>query len=243
MHLQIAVVDDLRADRERLIEGVKRYFEARPEHSLGYAAYENAEALLSDRPGAQLVFLDICMEGMNGIDLAKRLRAFDEKLLIVFLSTSRDFAFEAFPIHPFDYLVKPYTDQALHRVLGEAMHLLASSEATVEIRVPRAVHRIPIRHILSAEAQGHAVELRLVNGERLRSNMTFAELEELLGNEPRFLLCNRGVLVNMDYALSLEDDRLRMQDGTVFPLRTRGRGELAARFTQYQFSRLKGGRS
>ena len=47
----------------------------------------------------------------------------------------------------------------------------------------------------------------------------------------------------MDHVLALDGDLLRMQDGAVFPLRTRGRAELTARFTQYQISRLKGGRT
>ena len=73
--------------------------------------------------------------------------------------------------------------------------------------------------------------------------MNFSEIEQLLAPHPRFLLVNRGVLVNMDHVLTLEGDSLLMQDGSQFALRTRNRAELVARFSQYQIARLKGGLS
>ena len=53
---------------------------------------------------------------------------------------------------------------------------------------------------------------------------------------------NRGVLVNMDAVLTIQDDVMRMKTGDVHPLRTRGRGALMARFAQYQLTRMRGGK-
>ncbi len=243
MHLNVAIVDDLREDRAMLAIMVQRWFDLQKEHSVDLSFYERAEDLLEAGIEPQLVFLDICMEGMNGLELARRLRSYDEKLLIVFLSTSREFAFEAFPIHPFDYLVKPCSSEALDRVLREALRVLDTKEPGIDVRVPRAVHHVALRRIVAAVSQGHNVEIRLLGGDLLRSNMTFSEVEALLKPDPRFLLCSRGVIANMDLALSLSGDKLSMQDGSVFYLRSRGRAELTARFNQYQLSRLKGGRT
>ena len=70
-------------------------------------------------PGhSDLVFLDICMGDVNGIELARHLRAVDEKVLIVFLTTSSEYAFDAFPIHPFDYLMKPIDPEPPARGAG-----------------------------------------------------------------------------------------------------------------------------
>ena len=243
MPISIAIVDDLRTDCAYLASEVHRWFDEHPGHDLRLYFYESAEAMLSERPPVQLAFLDICMDGMTGVELAHALRRLDEKILLVFLSTSRDFAFEAFPVHPFDYLLKPCDPAALDRVLSEALRVLATPDPSVLIRIPRGERSVPLRSIVSAVSQGHSVELTLVDAPPLRSNLTFAELEALLSPDPRFLLCNRGVLVNMDYVRSLDDDTLRMQDGVVFPLRTRGRADLVRCFSQYQISRLKGGRA
>lgn len=242
MQLSVSIVDDLRSDRERLAAAITSWFDRNGEHSVSISFFESAEEVIAKGTQVQLAFLDICMEGMNGIELARRLRGFDEKLLIVFLSTSRDYAFDAFPVHPFDYLIKPCREEDLDHVLREALRVLAAADPGIDVRVARAVHHILLRRIIAAVAQGHNVELHLVGEEPLRSIMTFAELEKQLAGDPRFLTCNRGVLVNMDHALSLSGDALRMQDGSVYYLRSRSRAELAARYTQYQLSRLKGGR-
>ena len=65
------------------------------------------------REGYQVVFLDICMEGTNGIETAQRLRAADPDLLIVFVTSSPEYVWDAFPVHPFDYLLKPYKEESL----------------------------------------------------------------------------------------------------------------------------------
>lgn len=240
MTLAVAIVDDLKSDRDKLYADVVGFFH-NAEVELDCRVFPSAEDFLKSTFEAQLVFLDICMDGMNGVELAKALREKDEKLLIVFLSTSPDFAFDAFPVHPFDYLVKPYQAGNLTRVLQEAMRVIGVTDPKAEIRFSRTTQQIPLRLIISATAQGHSVEIALSGSNPVRSIMTFSEIENLLCKDYRFLLCNRGVIVNMDYVLALSDDTLRMKDGTSFSLRTRNRRELITRFTQYQISRLKGG--
>lgn len=240
MVLPIAIVDDLETDREKLYADVERFFKS-TSYELDCRLFSSADDFLRCDFDPKLVFLDICMDGMNGVELAKLLRGKDEKLLIVFLSTSPDFAFDAFPVHPFDYLVKPYKKDNLIRVLQEALRVMGVADPKVAIRFSRATHQIPLRLLVSAVAQGHSVEIVMMGVKPVHSIMKFSEIEALLCKDSRFLLCNRGVIVNMDYVLSLNGDVLQMKNGTSFSLRTRNRRELISRFTQYQISRLKGG--
>lgn len=240
MNLSVAIVDDLQADRDRLSADLHALFHSMPEHSLSTLCFESAEAFLSRQPEVQLVFLDILMDGITGIDLARRLRGLDEKLLIVFVSSSPEFAFDAFPVHPFDYLIKPYQADRLMHVVQEAMRVLHRSDPKVAIRVSRAVHNVPIGKIISAVSRGHNVDITLHGADPLQALMTFADVERLLLPHARFLTMNRGVLVNMDYALSLSGDTVLLQDGRSFALNSRRRAEIVASFNQYQFSRLKG---
>ena len=106
--LHIAIVDDLETDREKLEKAVSAFFSRNADVSCDIMTHASGEELLEAfSPGTfDLAFLDIQMEGMSGIELAKTLRALDTKLLMVFLTSSREYAFDAFPVHPFDYLVK-----------------------------------------------------------------------------------------------------------------------------------------
>ena len=146
------------------------------------------------------------MEGMNGIEVAQRVRKRSARCLIVFLTSSKEYAFDAFPVHPFDYLVKPYSAARLDHVLSGAIRLMEESEQLVEIHLPRQTIRLPHGQIVAVTSHGHALDIFTVSGACLKSSQTFAELEAALRGDERFLPCNRGVLVNMDEALKLEHE-------------------------------------
>ena len=237
MVFHIAVTDDIPADAQKLAGDIRRIFSNYPQHHVSIQVFDSAESMLSFGAGSfQMAFLDILMDGMNGIELAKKLRAADINMLIVFLTSSPEYAFEAFPVHPF-----AYPDEDLQRVLSEAIRALQQEETVFPIRAAYTSYQVPAASIVSAVAQGHSVELNMEDGQTIRSIMTFAEIRTLLLTEPRFLESNRGVIVNMDHVASLEKGVLHLSDRSVFSLRTRNRGELISQFTQYQISRLKRG--
>lgn len=105
MALQIAIVEDLQPDAQRLQALVRQ--------ELGAAEcgiFPSGDAYLQQMPARKddLVFLDICMEGTSGIETAQQLRRADPEVLIVFVTSSPEYVWDAFPVHPFDYLLKPY---------------------------------------------------------------------------------------------------------------------------------------
>lgn len=242
LQLSIAIVDDLKLDRERLSADLRSYFARRPDLDMKLTEFESAEQLMEAyQPGAfDVLFLDILMGGLNGIQLAGKLREIDQKVLIIFLTSSPEFAFDAFPVHPFDYLMKPYEYERLEAVLAEVLHALSAEEPIISIRVPRDTHEVPLNKLVAIESRGHTVEVHLSDGQTLRSIMTFAEIEKILADDPRFLRCNRGVIVNMDQVLRLDGDVFKMRDGTIFPLRVRNRSALVSKFSQYTISRMEG---
>ena len=211
--------------------------------SASISCFDSSETFLHGfTPGDDsLVFLDICMGGMNGIEAARRVRQRSARCLIVFLTTSREYAFDAFPVHPFDYLVKPYSAARLDHVLSGAIRLMEENEQLVEIHLPRQTIRLPHGQIVAVASHGHALDVFTVSGACLKSSQTFAELEAALRGDERFLPCNRGVLVNMDEALKLDGDSILLTDGLRFPLRQRNRLDLVNRFSEYQIKRMKRG--
>ncbi|MEF9876293.1 MAG: LytTR family DNA-binding domain-containing protein, partial [Gordonibacter sp.] len=103
--MQIALCDDNQVERETLAALLMKL---RP--SAHVTQYESAQDLIDVHRGGRrfdLVFLDIYLEDMNGIDAAAALRADDERLAIVFSTVSRDFAVESYDVAAIAYLVKP----------------------------------------------------------------------------------------------------------------------------------------
>ena len=239
MNIRIAIVDDQQPDRETLKNDLPLHMPVGLSASI--SCFESSEAFLHGfTPGDDsLIFLDICMGGMNGIEAARRVRLRSARCLIVFLTTSREYAFDAFPIHPFDYLIKPYRPEDIARVLDSAYRVMAESETQVEIRLPRQSIRLAHSQIAVIASHGHTVDIFTVPGACLKSSMTFSELDAVLRGDERFLPCNRGVLINMDEALKLDGESILMANGMRFPLRQRNRLELINCFTEYQIRRMK----
>lgn len=243
MEWRIAIVDDLKMDRERLEKDVAKWY-AKQGMEAGISVYDSGAAMLAEfsKDRFHIAFLDIRMDDMTGIELAEHLREEDTALLICFLTTSREYAFDAFPIHPFDYLIKPYKEEQLNHVLAEANRALSGSEPEITVKAGKAEVQVTYSQIVSAFSQGHNVLFRLTDGSTVRGLKTFGETEQLLTADERFLTCNRGVLVNMDHVASMDGEVFKMDEGSSYPLRTKNRTELIRQFSQYQITRMRRGR-
>lgn len=243
MTVRVAIVDDIERERDQLAADVRDAL-ARAGIPHSVSKHPNAESMLaSPTSDVDLAFLDIRMgEGMDGIALAERLREASRQLMIVFVTSSREFALDAYHTHPFDYLVKPYTKERLQGVLADALTARAPDEPQAEIVVPRGTVAVEHRRIASLEARDHNTIFVLEGGEELRSNMGFSQALALVADDPRFLEINRGVAINMDHVTSVEGPTISMDTGTQLPLRKRDRSALSLAITRHMVSRMGGGR-
>lgn len=214
MELRFAVVEDRLPDAQRLESLLRLAFGGG--HTLVCDHYESGDAFLQAFPSKnyQVVFLDICMEGTNGIETARILRRTDPDLLLVFVTSSPEYVWDAFPVHPFDYLLKPYREEKLFQLADELRRVLFRAEPELEVR------------IVSDDGECRAVS-------------TFSQVEQLLRAQENFIVCNRGVILNMDKVLRLDSDCFEMLDGTRLPVRQKDKNTLFAQFTQYQFRHMR----
>ena len=217
MNLQTAIVEDSKPDAERLKQLLKKAFE---NENISCSCFASGDEFLRAgwREGYQVVFLDICMEGTNGIEKAQRLRAADPDLLIVFVTSSPEYVWDAFPVHPFDYLLKPYKEEKFEQLAGELRRVLCRQQPELEVRIARQIVRLPLTKIYYATAQNHYVRVVTDDGE-CRATANFAQVQEQLQTQPEFLVCNRGVIINMSKVLRFEGDCIEMLDGTHLPVR------------------------
>ena len=87
-------------------------------------------------------------------------------------------------------------------------------------------------------AQNHYVRIVSDDGE-CRAVSTFSQVEQLLRAQENFIVCNRGVILNMDKVLRLDSDCFEMLDGTRLHVRQKDKNTLFAQFTQYQFRHMR----
>ena len=113
------------------------------------------------------------------------------------------------------------------------------------IKLPRTERTVKQSDIMSAVADKHTTIIKLSTGETYISTANYTVVSDILLKEPNFLECNRGLLINMDYAVSSKHksvESIEMLDGTVYPIRVRGRKQVIQELFAYHITKkLKGG--
>ena len=190
--MRIAICDDEARGRERIRTLLEKEFtqvQAREFDS-------GMELLTAVREGYKpdILLLDIAMEGMNGMETARQIKALSDVILI-FVTGVKEQVFQAFDVGAFHYLVKPVEEERLKEVLGRAMQEVNKRQGTPKCLLIKAggVHRkIPVEDILYIENNGRKVVVH-TKTEKLEYYERMNHLEDVLGEE--FYRCYRGYLV------------------------------------------------
>lgn len=240
--IRIAVCDDLIEDRQNIIQMLSEYTDQNNLY-VKIEEFASGEAFLSsDTSVYSLVFMDIFMDGINGMETAKELIARNSRVQIVFESTSTEFAAEAFDIEALHYIVKPVGKEKLFNILDRFFDSVYSLR-TVNVKVGRLEESIYISDILYVEADGKRAKVHTKKGV-MDVSMSVADLEAVLpANE--FCRPIRWALVSMREIAAMPTDVLKLSDKTEIPISRLKRKEIQDTFANYSWRstrrRMRGG--
>lgn len=201
----------------------------------------NAESFLEafEDGDFSAVFMDIYMDGMDGVSAALKLRGMDSRCILVFLTSSTDFMPDAFSCHAFEYVIKPFSPQRIFRVLSDILAVIPPPEKYIEIVSGRKTVRIFLCEIVSVITDAHYLDITLTGGEILHCRMTMPKFAELTGKDSRFLPVNKGITVNAEYILEFENNCCVMENGARFPIRVRDRLQIEQAARDYHFEKIR----
>lgn len=148
-----------------------------------------------------LYILDIIMPNLSGIDTGLALRRFDANGIILYLTSSKDFALESYDVHAYYYLVKPLVPDKLSSIMNEIVSLLDKKQKqTIKVKTTDGSILLTFDQILYTELVGRAIRYELTDAQNIKS-MTFSgsfkEMMEPLLSDNRFVLCGASFLVNL----------------------------------------------
>lgn len=169
--------------------------------------YDSGEALMA-RPEAEwldLLFLDIEMKQLSGIDTARDLRKRDTHTLLIFVTAYPDYVFQGYEVHAFHYILKPYQDAKIQHVLEQALKELGKSrEQYFTLEQKSGILKIPAAKILAFSSDRRKIVLSLTDGSTLDF---YGKLDTVLDGLPDyFVRCHNRHLVNLNYVTALEKD-------------------------------------
>lgn len=218
--MKIAICDDEKSCRARLLDIAADYAEERKDRELYFDTYSAPEDLLDAVRGGKkydIFVLDIVMPCMSGIKLGQSLRDLGADGKIIYLTYSREYALESFRVRAFDYIIKPVEKEAFYKTLDEAIAAIArKKDKGIIIKTRDGNARIAFDSILYAELSRRSILFHLVGGATLESvtlRTTFAEAVSELVADDRFVLCGVSAVINLGRTAAFEAECAVLEGG------------------------------
>ena len=232
MPLTIAICDD----NEKQISELRRLLDewsADKPFALSIEEYISAEGFLfsySDKP-CDLLLLDIEMRGLNGMELAKRLRSNGDMLPIVFITGYSDYIAEGYDVEALHYLLKPVAKQKLFAVLDKYVEKRSVKADELLIETADGATHISDDRITYIEAFGRKTALHLSDDTIIDCTMSISKFSAMQVNG--FVSSHRSYIVNLRYIRTIGRTALILDSGEEIPLSRRLYSEVNRRFIEF----------
>lgn len=239
--IKIFICDDNFVERKKIENNLLSYISTHPNTAIDYNIYSSPFEMLEkiEKFGSpDIVLLDIYMPEMLGTDCARYLSRLSEKIDIIFVTTSSDFALEAFALHAFDYIKKPYSqekfDSSLDRAIKEK-----EKKNWILLSSGGKVHRVALEDIIYIETIDKKRIFSLTNGLKLQSWYSVAELEEKILVGKGLIRCGVSYIINLSHIKCFSSNKLVMDNGAIIPIPRRLRPSIKEQYFEYYIGEAK----
>ena len=223
--MNIAICEDYAPDAATARAILEDYIEQNA-YSGEISVFGSGEELLADFSLAKydVIFLDIYMEGMNGITAAKKIRDIDPTCALIFITASSDHALASYSVRGSAYVVKPIDGKKMWYALFTCREIFLRNARYIEIRTDRVDIKIPLIRIYHVESYNHYALFSTDEGE-FKSRMTLDEAEQQLDGRP-FYRCHQSYLINSNHIRKLDVNEIIMKNDKSIPIRKSGRDKI-----------------
>lgn len=233
MILEIAIIEDDAAAAEKLKSFIENYKNG-GEMTFKVSVFGDALDFLENYRGQfYVIFMDIRLPMLNGLDAARKVRELNSDVLLIFVTTVASYAIEGYSVHAYDFLLKPYNlgsfTMMFDRVCKELMHKLDGTMITLPAKLD--IKRVRILDILFVEVINHNLIFHFTDETTFCIRATMREYEKKL--EPyNFIRCNACYLVNMLHITEVKGNTIAVR-GHVLNISQSRRQAFMNAFTKY----------
>ncbi|MDO4344669.1 MAG: LytTR family DNA-binding domain-containing protein [Eubacteriales bacterium] len=218
--IRIAICDDNREDIDRLNKYITGYFSRTEDYASEICCFDSARALLGamgEKP-FDIYFLDILLPEQNGMEIGRFIRKVDQEAVIVYITVSLDFAFEAFGVRAFQYLQKPVDKVELSDTLERILRLTEKKRnSKMCVRTKEGLVSISIPDIMYVENVSRCTVYVMKDGGQVTgvcNRGSFEKSVSFLNRQSGFIQPHKSYFVNMHYIHTFGTKSLSLDDGT-----------------------------
>lgn len=229
-------VEELKKEEQILHDYCRQHGEIEFQIDRFQSSKKLLETVKEEDYSPDILFMDVYLQGKLGTETARELRKMGQDCRIVFLTTSKEHALEAFQVDAVQYLVKPVSDKELFPVLDKVLaDMDREQKHHLLLRVDSTIRRIALRDIVYFEAQKKNQCIFLKNGQRMLIRMTMAKLHEMLSGYEEFTKVGISYIVNLEHIEGLNSQEMIMDNGEKIYLPRGSYKELREKYFNFYF--------
>lgn len=234
--MNIAICDDELAYRQRLYDLVISYRESVAWQVDTYSSGEELLAIYQTVGRFDIVFMDIEMNDINGVDAMRLLHQQNSTALVIFVTSHVHYVSDSLRLGGFQFMVKPITDEAFRASFDWALETYRQRHTQYEVRWRDMHTLVDCGAILYIEASNRHL---FVNTADTRYECVGKLSDETAKLQPHgFVRCHQGFLVNMEHIKRISKDYIELQDGHTLPMSRQMRNHVLQVFNLFIARRL-----
>lgn len=212
--LRIAICDDDKVicqQLEDMLAEIEEEINEQFEVEVFYSGEELYRFLIKDNR-YNLIFLDIEMRDLNGVEVGKKIRdeMNDETTQIVYISGREDYAMALFEVRPLNFLIKPVSKIKVEAAINKAIKILGESKHFYEYKNGNVNFSVPVGDILYFESDGRKVNIILMDDMKVFYGK-LSEVEEKLKSQD-FIMIHKSYLINFNHVIEYTYDYVKMSN-------------------------------
>ena len=216
MAYRVAIVDDSVTDA-RFVESILTDWAGEKQTAIQAEVFSSAESFMfryAEDKEWDIQLLDIEMGAMDGVTMAKKVRAHNEAVQIVFITGYSDYIAEGYEVAALHYLMKPVNREKLMTVLDRALEKRKQEERCLNLELSGEMVRLPFYEIRYLDVRQNYVTVHAKGDYTVKRSLNDFEKEL----DHRFHRVGRSMILNLKYIQRVTKTEVRLSDGTVLPL-------------------------
>ena len=216
MAYRVAIVDDSVTDA-RFVESILTDWAGEKQTAIQAEVFSSAESFMfryAEDKEWDILLLDIEMGAMDGVTMAKKVRAHNEAVQIVFITGYSDYIAEGYEVAALHYLMKPVNREKLMIVLDRALEKRKQEERCLNLELSGEMVRLPFYEIRYLDVRQNYVTVHAKGDYTVKRSLNDFEKEL----DHRFHRVGRSMILNLKYIQRVTKTEVRLSDGTVLPL-------------------------